>query len=469
MEEKVIFSIPGEMLLLFAILVWAVFYLIYRSDPQNPMNRWSLAGGLIFGIGVLKEYLYYEIGPILIARGYWTEGFSQKLYSALSAVFYYLAIPTVLMFCCCFAHLDRKNPKRFHRNKFLVFLPAVILTVLYPPFQVLSLQHDKAFCLIVAFYDCCYGFTGAVIVIRALWQERRTSHFRQRRMAALVILIPLFSWLIIAFPWHALGKGKGLSKLWQGNVIVMAFILFYLLFWMFHGGIWGFRLKGEHYDWEADSGLLRENAGYVAHALKNELAKIDWSLSLLHMEGVEAEELAVIAHSVDYLKEFIHETQLHSGRIVLNLQKCRVQEIFDESVLVLDGRGGAQVSIARCDSSPLYCDRTHVTEVLRNLLLNASEAAGKYGHIELSYCYERRFLRNRACILVKDDGPGIPEEEIQNIFNPFYTTRTSGRNMGLGLYYCRNVMQSHGGRIEAESKNGNGSTFTLWFPVKRGS
>lgn len=64
---------------------------------------------------------------------------------------------------------------------------------------------------------------------------------------------------------------------------------------------------------------------------------------------------------------------------------------------------------------------------------------------------------------MSDNGPGMTPEQQKRIFEPYFTTKSSGENFGLGLYYCQNVMNAHGGSITVRSTPGEGSTFSLRF------
>ena len=94
-------------LLLFVLVIWVVFALILLADARNKLNQWCFIGGMAFSVGAFKEYLYYGIGPSLIASGAWTVSGAQLLYSILSAAFYLLSIPCVLMFAFYFARLNQ--------------------------------------------------------------------------------------------------------------------------------------------------------------------------------------------------------------------------------------------------------------------------------------------------------------------------------------------------------------------------
>ena len=76
-------GLPGELMLLFTFLVLVFFMVILLSNPHNKTNLWCFAAGMLFSVGVLKEYLYYTLGPTLIEAGYCTAESSEGLYSCL--------------------------------------------------------------------------------------------------------------------------------------------------------------------------------------------------------------------------------------------------------------------------------------------------------------------------------------------------------------------------------------------------
>ena len=271
-------SLPGTHLLVFTLVIWAAFSLVLLADARNHLNQWCFTGGMMFSVGALKEYLYYGLAPSLIASGIWTQAGASLMYSILSAVFYLLAIPCVMMFAFYFAQLNQT--RFFPLLRVVVWLPAVCLSVRFPPDRVASLQRDPVFCLSIAGYNVLFGLIATLILLRALWVERHGRHNRQRRLVAVSVLLPLWVWLVAAFPYHALGIPH-LDKIWQIELPVVLFTLCFLLYHAFREGIWGMRLRRETYDWSGSDEVLQRNTQYVAHALKNDLNKIDWCAALL--------------------------------------------------------------------------------------------------------------------------------------------------------------------------------------------
>jgi len=104
-------------------------------------------------------------------------------------------------------------------------------------------------------------------------------------------------------------------------------------------------------------------------------------------------------------------------------------------------------------------DATQIQQALLNLVKNAMQAMTKGGTLTL----QTGEGNDAAWVSVSDTGGGIPQEQINRIFEPFYTTKKKGT--GLGLMIVQRIVRAHGGRIELESHVGRGATFRLWLPL----
>ncbi|EGG95275.1 PAS/PAC sensor signal transduction histidine kinase [gamma proteobacterium IMCC1989] len=102
-----------------------------------------------------------------------------------------------------------------------------------------------------------------------------------------------------------------------------------------------------------------------------------------------------------------------------------------------------------------------LSQVILNILVNASQAVEENGRINLSTTLEKNWI----LISIKDNGVGISEDAINKIFDPFFTTKPVGLGTGLGLSISSGIMKQHGGQIEVDSKVGKGTLFTLHIPV----
>lgn len=123
------------------------------------------------------------------------------------------------------------------------------------------------------------------------------------------------------------------------------------------------------------------------------------------------------------------------------------------------------VEIKLGEVSFILADKVHFCEALYNLLINAQEAvieAGKQetGQVVLQ-CHNERLY---TIIEVRDNGGGMGKGKVKKVFDPFYTSKNSNYNWGMGLYYVREIVKSHLGFLKVESKEGEGSSFFILLP-----
>ena len=109
---------------------------------------------------------------------------------------------------------------------------------------------------------------------------------------------------------------------------------------------------------------------------------------------------------------------------------------------------------------PVYSDPYQIRQVLLNLITNAVHATGGGGRIAVAL----KSIQGGVSIQIQDTGEGIPPEHMRKIFEPFFTTKCPGKGTGLGLFVTRGIIDRLGGTIEAESRPGEGSVFTVTLP-----
>ena len=119
-----------------------------------------------------------------------------------------------------------------------------------------------------------------------------------------------------------------------------------------------------------------------------------------------------------------------------------------------------QVRVRTARQLPLApLDPTQIQQVLVNLIKNAMQAMTKGGALNV----QTGEGSDGVWVSIADTGGGIPQEELNRIFEPFYTTKKKGS--GLGLMIVQRIVRAHGGRIELESQVGRGTTFRIWLPL----
>jgi two-component system NtrC family sensor kinase len=118
----------------------------------------------------------------------------------------------------------------------------------------------------------------------------------------------------------------------------------------------------------------------------------------------------------------------------------------------------------------VFIDAEQIKQVLLNILLNAIQAIEGQGEIwiETRIVYATRQVKREAFlqIEIRDNGIGIPPENLDHVFDPFFSTRPEGS--GLGLAISHQIVHEHGGFIDVESEVGKGTSFRIHFPLKSG-
>ena len=116
---------------------------------------------------------------------------------------------------------------------------------------------------------------------------------------------------------------------------------------------------------------------------------------------------------------------------------------------------GIEINLPENDIS-LRCDSRKIEGVLSNLLNNAVQALDEQGEIDVITSSDSKFVT----IEIKDSGSGIPDEHLEKIFEPMYTTKKTGT--GLGLVICKSIVEQHGGAISVSNRP---TTFTIKLPL----
>ena len=119
-----------------------------------------------------------------------------------------------------------------------------------------------------------------------------------------------------------------------------------------------------------------------------------------------------------------------------------------------------------CWEQRIEANEIQLSQLLLNLILNSFDAMGEAGVLEISTTFDDRSVE----LVVRDTGCGIPKDVLPDIFEPFFTTKEAGKGTGLGLAIAAQVVEDHQGTIAVESREGEGTTFTVMLPrvPKRG-
>ena len=209
-------------------------------------------------------------------------------------------------------------------------------------------------------------------------------------------------------------------------------------------------------------------AAGVAHELNEPLAAVLGLAQLARKEeglpGSVAADLDRIVQAALHARDVIQKLLFFARRMPPARAAVRLSQIVEEALGLLDGPiRGAGVEVVRSLQAELpdvVADPSQIRQVLVNLILNAVQAMPRGGRLTI----ETRVENGTAVISVGDEGPGMSEKVLGQLFTPFFTTKDVGEGTGLGLAVAAGILSAHGGTIRAESEPGRGSRFDVRLP-----
>jgi putative PEP-CTERM system histidine kinase len=206
---------------------------------------------------------------------------------------------------------------------------------------------------------------------------------------------------------------------------------------------------------------------FVIHDLKNFVSML--SLVAQNMEknfsnpAFQKDAVASVSQTVEKMKRMMVQLSALSRSTIPSMAEMDVNELIREVLGDMEGAIRSRV-VADCQDLPkIRVDPEQLISVIKNLVKNADEAIKSGGEIRLN----TEVQDGKILISVSDNGCGIPREYMEGeLFTLFASTKSDG--FGIGLYQAKRIVESHGGRIEAESEVGRGSTFRICLPVAMG-
>lgn len=218
--------------------------------------------------------------------------------------------------------------------------------------------------------------------------------------------------------------------------------------------------------------LVGRLAAGTAHTIRNPLTSVKmrlYSLSRsLKLTPEQKEDFDVIAQEIQHIDHILQNFLEFSRPPRLRSKNLSPSDLVDELLDLLHHRlntHSVSVKVIREGKLPLVlADPELLKEAMVNITINACEAMENGGELVITEeVKEVPGLGKVAAISFSDNGPGIPEEIRSKVFQPFFTTKEQGT--GLGLSIASRIVHEHGGRIELLTKEGEGTTFTIYLPT----
>lgn len=214
-----------------------------------------------------------------------------------------------------------------------------------------------------------------------------------------------------------------------------------------------------------------EMAAGLAHEIKNPLAGIGGAIDVLAddypEEDPRREVMGQIQKQVKRLNKTVNDLLFFGKPGTPELGYVDINNLIKQTQLFASQHPAAKnvnwIEELTCSLPFVWGDQKQLQQVLLNVMINGLQAMKDGGVLTVLSEKFSRDGRDWVRIEIRDTGPGISEDEIKNIFTPFYTSKTEGT--GLGLPICRQLMASNGGVLRVESQLGHGACFSLELPV----
>ncbi len=426
------------MFLIASIILVSIAILVVILNPKEEINLW--AGACIFVNGIvfsLDHFMFYEY-----------------------KIIYFILYPyTILMFSVSYTGLYMVPERLKRRFAGIALIPVAIIHAIYtihPDFRIILPYFP--------YWILCFFTANALLLYSYI--TTRSPEIKRNRLLTCVIVVPITT-IDLSYNFY-----HGITQKYIPNFEFFTVITFSIIFTfiLFKYDILGASLKLEKSRLNSTIQAMSSGTAFLNHTIKNEIQNI-W----MYMNKIESglsknqalqDNFYFIRNSTNHLMSMVSRIQEQMQQIVLQEAPTRLIDIVEQSInLITPSLQAKNITIVReyALDVTLLCDPIHICEVLCNILKNAIEAMNPGGAITIQISRTNKWL----VLAIQDNGAGIPKENLARVFDPFFSTKNQRVNYGLGLSYCYNVMQQHGGLIDIYSEEGKGTTVFLNFRQKK--
>jgi two-component system, sporulation sensor kinase B len=447
------------MIVLFAAL-WTIAAILIFTDYKTPSTRWGSAVAFFSGFGGLTIVLRDNILPVINDSN--LKSCIHLSISFMLTLSYQMAPYALIVYSIRFTGFFKKYPAFYKFVPYIFFTPVAIMYLVFPCIPDYTPPY-----LFLSIWVIPYILFSDILLFISYINEK-TGTIKLQRLLICVLIIPTTLFSMVS---NYISGLLNMSGLWEYNTItiVAAFVIFIITSAKY--GSMGVRLKFEKHLLNSTMKALTSGTTILNHSIKNEICKISMCMNNIKISANKPdadiqdvnENIQIVLDSTNHLTAMMKRIQEQVREIVLIESNNDLADIVGKSLeMVKPFIESKKISVnnnLNCKIE-LHCDRVHMMEVFINIFKNAIEAMQTGGILDISFSENKKEI----VLAVKDDGVGIPKANLPYIFDPFFSTKQRTMNFGLGLSYCYNVIQKHGGRLDIQSAENAGTTMFVCFP-----
>ena len=308
--------------------------------------------------------------------------------------------------------------------------------------------------------------------------------YNRRMREALVLLPPLYIWYLSIFPIHLLDVAgitilDNYLNVWELNLFLLIICVILAVLMSMNGdGFLGIRVVTTRYNYDFKMSSA-EFMGNFSHRIKSETSYMNIRIdkikeALFDNNGATISNEAIkndineLSDKIEVLNNLSKKYSRYSNTINLIKKKCNLFDLINES-LKYDYSIGVIIKLNIDSNISLVCDESLMIEVFKDIIENSVQAIqANIGNItdEPKIVISGMYDKGKVSISIKDNGIGIPLNQLNTIFDPGVTTKNKEFNSGMGLANCRKVIKEHRGSIIAINNDDDerGATVIINLP-----
>ncbi|RNB83328.1 GHKL domain-containing protein [Brevibacillus fluminis] len=453
------------MMVIIWLVIWTLGFLVLFTDPKQTSIRWASATAFIGGCGFFSAVVDETLYPLFdhFANVQTAVEPTLMFISRLSSFICQVGLPYAFFMFAIHSgdFIVRKTKKLI---QYLALIPPLFVLATTPIYPVLSFNY-----WVMVSWALPYFLAASVILIVLYRKEKDPQLRRSRLFTNILVIVPL----MFVFTTIYIMRTQNQYEAWRYNMLIVGIQFLLILFISVKYGFLGVKFRVERRRLHSTLRALTSGAQIVNHTIKNEIGKITLFADRIQSYAIETnqpdlkKDVDILIQSSQHILDMMNRIQGQLQEITIKEEVIRPAELIDEVLRNLKPYAEKYAVVLETDldvSLLMRGDPVQLREILTNLCMNAFEAMKEAGGTLILRLY---LSKKHLVISVTDTGVGISKENLPHVMDPFFSTKKTGQNYGLGLSYCFNVMQKHQGTLEIYSIHGEGTTIYLYFPRKR--